>query len=123
MSHSFVYRLMKYIPDLYPLFRATKKRIVEFHNPHLLLIQLLGKRLPVSYLFPDVHSELCRLRERTECHPADTYIQAWMNVCASLTNENIATLSNLTIMHLGSETLGTGITAVLSAGNPLLMGE
>jgi hypothetical protein len=54
---------------------------------------------------------------------ADTYIQAWMNVCASLTNENIATLSNLTIMHLGSETLGTGITAVLSAGNPLLMGE
>ena len=46
-----------------------------------------------------------------------------MNVCTSLTNDDIASLNELTLSSLNAESLSLRITAVLSRTNTLLMSE
>ena len=51
---------------------------------------------------------------------ADLNIQTRMQMCASLSYDDIAWFSNLTSMHLCSQTLCVGIAAVLCAGYTFL---
>ena len=54
---------------------------------------------------------------------ADADIVARMNMCAALTNENVARQNVLTVAALYAKTLCLGITAVLCGTNALLVSE
>ena len=53
----------------------------------------------------------------------DTYIVAGMDLSAALSNKNVTSKYSLTVSLLYTETLGLGITSVLSRTYALLVGE
>ena len=62
------------------------------------------------------HCEQCIVR-------TDTYTVTGMNVCTSLANQNIASLNELTVCSLYTQSFGLRITAVLCRTGTLLMSE
>ena len=54
---------------------------------------------------------------------SNTDIVARMDVCASLANQNVARKNELTVCALYAQSLGLGITTVLSRTAALLMSE
>ena len=54
---------------------------------------------------------------------ADTNVGAGMDVGASLANQNVASLNELTVSTLAAQTLGLGITAVLGGAAALVVSK
>ena len=51
------------------------------------------------------------------------HVHAGVNVGAALTNQDVASLDELTIGALGTQALGLGVTAVLGGAAALFVGE
>ncbi len=62
------------------------------------------------------------VRKCVECIiGSDPYVEAGMNVCAALTNKNVASENELTVRSLNAEALGLGVSAVLCRTNTFFM--
>ena len=92
-----------------------------FHKPQLLAC---GDLENADLLFAKVlglkaHNAVDSSKERIVF--ADTNVGAGMNVCATLTHEDIARKHELTIRALRSETLGMAVAAVTGRTNAFFM--